>query len=630
MAQAIVHRYLSCDSYNRIEVWIAQTNAELASSRPVPTFKHPSPQPSRFPRFSRTHLAHVQSKHRPPDFITRGTNQEDLESNSVTVKEERLDRESPTVCGFLLNMNPDITTEKSQEQLLGRESRPRPSKLGWFEQSVASLATDLASTSYTSNKDHHGYERRPRHRTKNDRYEYKNKKVGGRNYRVSKRVKRPTNDTFHASNVPCDRLTLNHRGIQGIFQKGKASAPVKSRTSGPMPDLFGFDTPMAAWNLHPAPRLGFSESEFLLGKSVSDRISSSRTTCELDEESDSAEYPTTSAPKHSNAVANTPSTTRGYYPPRSWENVNLTSELKGKDGVLALDFSSDRALELHPKKLLGYYLNPPETVGTPSKPNISIDNNQQCYSRLEEGEEFQKRKFPSLSSGSKRSTAKLPRSAKKVDAIEKERWMPEQLATSLLRDDISLEQSGLPNADLDWQPVSAFDNCSSFVAATKDFDDGMILDGGVHGDKQTSKVRIGSDSWISSSMVEISLFGEPLDYLGHEATKATGELDYEIVDSTMAPEVMDCSDMEALMDMEECVTNITHDTDKDYMDTASNMIAASSVTCDTSTSGIEERSEPWLESRVRRSPGPIRIGNEDLNMDIFDGFGRFWQRQRYY
>ena len=106
-------------------------------------------------------------------------------------------------------MNPELATEKNQEQLLGRESRPNLPKLGRFEQPVASTTTDPAPTSYNAKKERYGYERLPRYRTKNDRYEYKDKKVRERNDRVSKRVKRPTNHTFHASNVPCDRLTVS-------------------------------------------------------------------------------------------------------------------------------------------------------------------------------------------------------------------------------------------------------------------------------------------------------------------------------------------------------------------------------------------------------------------------------------
>ncbi|GIK01311.1 hypothetical protein Aspvir_005344 [Aspergillus viridinutans] len=61
-----------------------------------------------------------------------------------------------------------------------------------------------------------GYERKPRHKTKEDRYEYKgsNSRIQGKQSPIktkksSKQVRRHTiNDNFHASNVPRDRLTV--------------------------------------------------------------------------------------------------------------------------------------------------------------------------------------------------------------------------------------------------------------------------------------------------------------------------------------------------------------------------------------------------------------------------------------
>ncbi|PYI02068.1 hypothetical protein BO78DRAFT_390549 [Aspergillus sclerotiicarbonarius CBS 121057] len=634
MAQAKLHQYLSRDSYNRIEAWVAETNAALASHRAALPFIHSSPQPIRFP-LSRTHIAHIAhvlDKNRSTDSVTQEMNLEDLVPHSVILKEEPIGREKSRACGLILKMKPETAAEKSQEQLLARESRPTPSKRGGFEQPAALSTSDRAPTSSTAKNEHYGYERRPRHRTKNDRYEYKDKKVRERNDRVSKRVKMTTNDTFHASNVPCNRLTLNRRGIQGIFKKGKASAPVKPRDSGQMPDLFGFDTPLTAWNLHSAHKIRFSESEFLLGKSDSDRIcSNSKPTPELGEGCDSVKYPATSVPKHSNVVSDIPSPAGDCSSLRSFEKVNRASEPKGKDRVPAPDFLSGRALELHPKKLLSYYLSPPDTVVGPSKPNKAItDKTPQYYGRLEKARGFQERKYPSLSSGSETVTAKPPRNAKKADADEKDPRMLEKLVTSV-RDDTSLELSGLPDANTCWQPVSAFKkNGSSSVAATEEFDHNIILDGGVHEEATTphgqlSKPRVGSDGGGSFSMVEV---GEPLERHESRATKATGELDYEIVDFTMISEAMDFSDIESVLDMEDRVTTVTHDTDMDDIDTASNMMMAPSETsCNTSTRRIQERSGPWLE---RRSPVLDRTGTEDLNMDIFEGLGRFWQRQRFY
>ncbi|KAI9927741.1 hypothetical protein MW887_002593 [Aspergillus wentii] len=89
-------------------------------------------------------------------------------------------------------------------------------------------------------QERHGYERRPRHKTRHDRYEYKDPvyraKVSKKeNQKASQRARKHTiNDIFHASNVTQDRLTLHSHMNLGIFQKGKTSSPVNSRE---LPDL---------------------------------------------------------------------------------------------------------------------------------------------------------------------------------------------------------------------------------------------------------------------------------------------------------------------------------------------------------------------------------------------------------
>ncbi|RJE17654.1 hypothetical protein PHISCL_10009 [Aspergillus sclerotialis] len=86
------------------------------------------------------------------------------------------------------------------------------------------------------------YERRPRHKTRPDRYEYKEQSSRVQKKRKGKpkttwsmmKRKRTINDNFHASNVPQSRLTLQSGLNTGIFQKGKTSSPVKNRE---LPDL---------------------------------------------------------------------------------------------------------------------------------------------------------------------------------------------------------------------------------------------------------------------------------------------------------------------------------------------------------------------------------------------------------
>lgn len=97
------------------------------------------------------------------------------------------------------------------------------------------------------------YERRPRHKTREDRYDYKpsvsrSKKQSrqGTTKRVRRGRKEAMIDGFHASNVARERLTvrllmsspgfhsltqtqLRQHANVGIFSKGRASSPIKVR-----------------------------------------------------------------------------------------------------------------------------------------------------------------------------------------------------------------------------------------------------------------------------------------------------------------------------------------------------------------------------------------------------------------
>ncbi|KAJ5929970.1 hypothetical protein N7466_005463 [Penicillium verhagenii] len=98
-------------------------------------------------------------------------------------------------------------------------------------------------------KAHRGFDRMPRHRIREDRYEYKgadNSKTqsASQNGKTKRRRSRKhtMNDVFHAANVARERLTLRGNQNVGIFKKGKASSPLK---------------------LHDAQDLAFSETLFL-------------------------------------------------------------------------------------------------------------------------------------------------------------------------------------------------------------------------------------------------------------------------------------------------------------------------------------------------------------------------------
>ncbi|GFF63673.1 hypothetical protein IFM51744_11163 [Aspergillus udagawae] len=113
-----------------------------------------------------------------------------------------------------------------------------------------------------------GYERKPRNKPKEDRYEYKGstsriqrKQSPIKAKKSSKQVRRRTiNDNFHASNVPRDRLTLHsHLGL-GIFRRGKTSSPVKV---GELRNFPHFSSIRKLVNRGRVPEKGFSEIRFL-------------------------------------------------------------------------------------------------------------------------------------------------------------------------------------------------------------------------------------------------------------------------------------------------------------------------------------------------------------------------------
>ncbi|OGM43882.1 ariadne RING finger [Aspergillus bombycis] len=127
-------------------------------------------------------------------------------------------------------------------------------------ESVGSASCLISSQKVASKgkEERSGYERQPRHKTKNDHYEYKGKmsheKGGGRvtkakRRRSAKRNRKHTmNDNFHASNVARDRLTLQSNMNLGLFQMGRTSSPVKVQ----------------------GPDLSFSEMKFLSNKARED------------------------------------------------------------------------------------------------------------------------------------------------------------------------------------------------------------------------------------------------------------------------------------------------------------------------------------------------------------------------
>lgn len=85
------------------------------------------------------------------------------------------------------------------------------------------------------------FEKRARHKTRSEKYEYRAEAVGTTKQKDRRQTGRPRkktghvlNESFRAPNVSQVRLTLNHPNGPGIFHKGRASAEISS--SG-LPDL---------------------------------------------------------------------------------------------------------------------------------------------------------------------------------------------------------------------------------------------------------------------------------------------------------------------------------------------------------------------------------------------------------
>ncbi|OQD76966.1 hypothetical protein PENDEC_c003G00373 [Penicillium decumbens] len=118
----------------------------------------------------------------------------------------------------MTDVGPDIRWprfSKRKRQSPTREEQPRDQ----------SLAKELCNE----------YERKPRNRTRKDRYEYKT--AGSSNQISSNADKQKTkrrlrsrkqtmNEGFHASNVARNRLTLPNTANLGIFNRSKASSPI--------------------------------------------------------------------------------------------------------------------------------------------------------------------------------------------------------------------------------------------------------------------------------------------------------------------------------------------------------------------------------------------------------------------
>ncbi|CAG7938178.1 unnamed protein product [Penicillium salamii] len=113
---------------------------------------------------------------------------------------------------------PDIPLEVSERRRSHTTSKKR---VGHFDETSASPANA------SRKKPRQNFELKPRHKTREDRYDYKPNSVEAKSHakKVKPRARRHTmNDDFHAMNVTENRLTMRRIVNLGIFSKGKASS----------------------------------------------------------------------------------------------------------------------------------------------------------------------------------------------------------------------------------------------------------------------------------------------------------------------------------------------------------------------------------------------------------------------
>ncbi|GKZ17147.1 hypothetical protein AbraIFM66951_006834 [Aspergillus brasiliensis] len=570
------------DLYNRIEDWITESNAArtshqaqiIQSSLPQPVFYPVHPLPRAFDRY------------RHDEVTTTKTNHEGLPSNLTKLQEEWLDRQR-------YHAQRGVTNCYASDELRPQARVGQMASLkSWVpQQSLASsTANDLARPSTCEERGRQGYERRPRHRTRNDRYEYKVK-----NKRSSERpflMRRANNDSFHAPNVPCERLTLNQRRKSGIFGRGKASSPVRTRGGDQVHDFFGFDTILNLDRTRANAGFGFSESEFLRGSNA-DRVVFHNPSCgHLEENSGS----TASRLMHKSVVSDATSTVALCRSRDLSEAGHITTDPKGMDTfsepatnsyVSALENPPRRGSEVHHEKqpsshlmTLRYKVEYPNTWGC-----------QHCCNRLQEGVSQNWRHPPDTMRSDE--IAANPSDKDKADGQKiKERVIDKKAAAVPVHAN-NIDQSLLPNVNTCWQPT--LEPNSGSVADTEEFDYETIMGARLRGKTSHNNLPqplIKCSSERSPSVFHVGTCGENL--LAHESQirQTIEEPDHESMGFTVVPEDIDCcSEIASLIDIEEWeTTSVVVDMDTD-IDTQVLSVATSSGAICNDTKDIRGRLE---------------------------------------
>ncbi|OJZ89096.1 hypothetical protein ASPFODRAFT_215840 [Aspergillus luchuensis CBS 106.47] len=582
MAQVNYNPLRHSDLYNRIEDWITKSDAAHNSREPQDTssLRHPPSyylQPVSYAfdkdRYEEIKKMNAEPENMPASFAERQPGWFGWENYYA-------ERGGVTVC------YPSV--RKLQQARVVQVASLEPT--GSQQPVASSTANDPATSSNSEERGHHRYERQPRHRTKTDRYEYKvqDKKISER----PRSKKRTFNDTFHAPNVPCDRLTLSQRRTSGIFKRGKASSPIRTRSRDPSLGFSGFDTIANTDTMRASSGSDFSESDFL-----TKRNTNSATLMRLIDSSPRDVHRTSSlGSRYKSDVSDTASTVALYlsrelpradYIVTESLEMNATSEPATDSCLSACGNSSSRNTEVHieehPNPLLAnqYIID-----GT------SIEEGQYCSTRPQDGVSH-KCKHPDVMR-SNEVTERRSDEDKVGDQKIKERGTDGNIAAARVHES-TINQSALPNTSKCWQPT--LEPHSRSVADTEDFDFEGVIGAKLRGTITPSYNQLSwslnhGSSRKMSVMSDVGICGE--NPQGHQSQirQRIEEPDYESLDFTAFPEANDCgSEMASLIDLEEWETaSIIVDMDTE-LDTQVLSMPTSSAANRNNTQEIQERLE---------------------------------------
>ncbi|PYH68969.1 uncharacterized protein BO88DRAFT_341310 [Aspergillus vadensis CBS 113365] len=583
MAQVGSNPLRHSDLYNRVQDWITGSDAAHNSHEPrdKSSLRHP-------PSFYLQPVSYAFDKDRYEEIKKMTAEPENMPASFAEQQPGWLgwedhfaERGGATVC------YPSV--RKLQQARVGQVASLEST--GSQQPVASSTANNLTTSSKSEERRRHGYERQPRHRTKTERYEYKvqDKKISER----PRSKKRTFNDTFHAPNVPCDRLTLSQKRTSGIFKRGKASSPIRNRSRDPSLGFFGFDTIVNTDTMRASAGSDFSENDFLTKGSTNNATQNSSFYGHLEEKCHSVSL----GSRYKSDVSDTASTVALYCSrelPKADHIVtesmemNATSELATDSYVSACGISSSRNSDVHLEERPNSHLDIQYFID-----DTSIGEGQHCSTRLQDGVS-QKYKHPSDVMRSNEVAGKPSVQDKAGGQNSKERGTDEVIAAARVHDN-TINQSALPNASKCRQPT--LEPRSRSVADTEVFDYEGVMGAKVRGSTTQNYNQLlwspyHGGSRKMSLMSDVGICGE--NPQGHQSQirQSIEEPDYESVDFTAVPEANDCcSEVASLIDLEEWETaSIIVDMDTELDTQVLSMPTSSAANCN-NTQEIQERLE---------------------------------------